>query len=65
MNDSAQATKHPDIVADGWEVIVTERQDPTTPADNRAGLSVMLASEDIDWRTVITVYGARRLTVKY
>ncbi|MDC7950577.1 hypothetical protein PAA26_00455 [Methanomassiliicoccaceae archaeon COG_1] len=61
-----QATKHPNMVADGCEVIVTEKQDPTTSADNRAGLSVMLASEDIDWRTVMTAYGARRLTeLKY
>lgn len=30
--------------------------------DNRAGLFVMLASEDIGWETVMAAYDARRLT---
>ena len=59
---AGKAAKHFDIEADGRKVIVREKQNSISFAENRAGLFVMLSSQDLDWATVMTAYDARRLT---
>ena len=59
---AGKAIKHFDVKADGKKVIVTEKQNSISFAENRAGVFVMLSSEDLDWMTVMTAYDARRLT---
>jgi len=59
---AGKAIRHFDVQADGRKVIVSEKQNSITFAENRAGVFVMLSSEDLDWSTVMTAYDARRLT---
>ena len=59
---AGKAIKHFDVRAEGRKVIVTEKQNSITFAENRAGVFVMLSLEDLEWDTVITAYDARRLT---
>lgn len=59
---AGKAMKHFDARADGRKVIVTEKQNSISFAENRAGVFVMLSSKDLDWTTVMTAYDARRLT---
>jgi hypothetical protein len=59
---AGKAVKHFDVKADGRKVVVTEKQNSITFAENRAGVFVMLSSKDLDWQTVMTAYDARRLT---
>lgn len=59
---AGKAIKHFDVKADGKKVIVTEKQKSISFAENRAGVFVMLSSEDLDWRAAMTAYDARRLT---
>ena len=59
---AGKAVRHFDVKADGRKVIVTEKQNSISFAENRAGVFVMISSEDLDWRTVMTAYDARRLT---
>ena len=59
---AGKAIKHFDVQADGKKVIVKEKQNSVSFAENRAGVFVMLSSSDLDWSTVMTAYDARRLT---
>lgn len=59
---AGKAVKHFDVQADGKRVIVKEKQNSISFAENRAGIFVMLSSKDLDWSTVMTAYDARRLT---
>ena len=59
---AGKAIRHFDVQANGRKVIVKEKQNSITFAENRAGVFVMLSSQDLDWTTVMTAYDARRLT---
>ena len=59
---AGKAAKHFDVRAEGNKVVVTEKQNSLSFVENRAGVFVMLSSKDLDWRTVMTAYDARRLT---
>ncbi len=59
---AGRAIRHFDVQADGRKVVVREKQNSISFAENRAGVFVMLSSSDLDWPTVMTVYDARRLT---
>lgn len=51
-----------DVVQNGRKVTVTEKKKSKSFSENRAGLFIMLASEGIDWETMMTVYDARTFT---
>lgn len=59
---AGKAAKYFDIRADGRKVILTEKQNARTFNDNRAGMLVMLCSEDVSWELMMAAYDARRLT---
>ena len=59
---AGKAFRHFNVEADGRKVKVSVKPKSATFEDNRAGLFVMLASEGIDWETVMAAYDARRLT---
>lgn len=59
---AGRAIRHFDVQADGRKVVVREKQNSISFAENRAGVFVMLSSSDLDWPTVMTAYDARRLT---
>jgi hypothetical protein len=56
------AAKHFVIEKNGRKVIVTEKQNSLSFAENRAGLFVMLSSPGISWDVMMSSYDARRLT---
>ena len=59
---AGRAIRHFDVQADGRKVVVREKQNSISFAENRAGVFVMLSSSDLDWPMVMTAYDARRLT---
>ena len=59
---AGKAFKHFDVVRNDRKLNVTEKKNSKTFAENRAGLFVMLTSEDIDWNTMMTIYDARAYT---
>jgi len=59
---AGKAAKYFDIQANGRKVTLTEKRNARTFNDNRAGMFVMLCSENIDWGLMMAAYDARRLT---
>ena len=59
---AGKAARFFDIQADGRKVLLTERKNARTFNDNRAGMFVMLCSENIGWDLMMAAYDARRLT---
>ena len=59
---AGKAAKYFDIRAEGRKVILTEKKNARAFNDNRAGMFVMLCSENIDWGLMMAAYDARRLT---
>lgn len=57
-----KAAKHFDFEADGRRLRISVKKNSETFETNRAGLFVMLSSQDLDWHTVMRAYDARRLT---
>lgn len=58
---AGKAFRHFNVEADGRKVKVTQRPKSASFEQNRAGLFVMLTSEDIGWDAMMTAYDARRL----
>ncbi|MBR7152832.1 MAG: transposase [Candidatus Methanomethylophilaceae archaeon] len=59
---AGKAAKYFDIKADGRKVVLEERKNARSFNDNRAGIFVMLCSEDVSWELMMAAYDARRLT---
>lgn len=59
---AGKAAKYFDIEADGRKVVLTERKNARSFSDNRAGMFVMLCSQDVSWELMMAAYDARRLT---
>lgn len=59
---AGKALKYFDVSADGRRVALTVRANARSFEDNRAGLFVMLCSEDVPWDLMMAAYDARRLT---
>ena len=61
-NHAGKAAKYFEIRAEGRKVVLTEKQNARTFNDNRAGMFVMLCSDDVSWELMMAAYDARRLT---
>ncbi len=59
---AGKAIRHFNVTANGRKVVVSVKKNSASFEENRAGIFVMLASEDVDWKTVMIAYDARRLT---
>ena len=59
---AGKAAKYFEIEADGRKVVLTEKKNARTYSDNRAGMFVMLCSQDVSWELMMAAYDARRLT---
>ncbi|MCB5278582.1 MAG: transposase [Candidatus Cloacimonetes bacterium] len=60
-NMAGKAAKYFDIIADGRHVKPTVKNNSKTFLENRAGMFVMLVSEDVSWEAMMAAYDARRL----
>lgn len=59
---AGKAIKHFNVRAEGKKAIVTIKPNSASFEENRAGLFIMLASDCVEWDTLMTAYDARRLT---
>lgn len=59
---AGKAVKFFDVQPDGRRVTLTLKQNARTFDDNRAGLFIMLCSQDVSWELMMAAYDARRLT---
>lgn len=59
---AGKAARYFDIRADGRKVILKEKKNARSFSDNRAGMFVMLCSENVSWELMMAAYDARRLT---
>ncbi len=59
---AGKAVKYFDIKADGRKVVLEKKKNALAFSDNRAGMFVMLCSEDVGWELMMAAYDARRLT---
>ncbi len=59
---AGKAAKYFDIQPDGRKVVLTEKKNARSFNDNRAGMFVMLTSENVSWELMMAAYDARRLT---
>ncbi len=61
-NRAGKAAKYFEIKADGRKVTLERKKNACTFSDNRAGMFIMLCSEDVSWELMMAAYDARRLT---
>ncbi len=61
-NRAGKAAKYFEIKADGRKVVLERRKNALAFNDNRAGMFIMLCSEDVTWEIMMAAYDARRLT---
>ena len=59
---AGKAMRHFTAVQNGRKVIVTEKQNSLSFAENRAGMFIMLSSPGTSWDVMMAAYDARRLT---
>lgn len=59
---AGKAARYFDIRADGRKVVLREKKNARSFSDNRAGMFVMLCSENVSWELMMAAYDARRLT---
>lgn len=59
---AGKAAKYFEITADGRKVALVEKKNARAFSDNRAGMFVMLCSQDVSWELMMAAYDARRLT---
>ena len=59
---AGKAVKFFEITRDGRKVILTRKKNAQSFNDNRAGMFVMLCSQDVSWELMMAAYDARRLT---
>ena len=59
---AGKAARYFDIRADERKVILKEKKNARSFSDNRAGMFVMLCSENVSWELMMAAYDARRLT---
>ena len=59
---AGKAVKYFEIKADGRNVALERRKNARSFSDNRAGMFIMLCSEDVTWEVMMAAYDARRLT---
>ena len=59
---AGKAARYFDVKKDGRKVVLSEKKNARSFSDNRAGMFVMLCSQDISWELMMAAYDARRLT---
>ncbi len=59
---AGKAAKYFEIEADGRKVALERKRNACSFNDNRAGMFIMLCSEDVAWEVMMAAYDARRLT---
>ncbi len=59
---AGKAAKYFEIKADGRKVALERKRNACSFNDNRAGMFIMLCSEDVTWEVMMAAYDARRLT---
>lgn len=59
---AGKAAKYFEITPDGRKVRLKEKRNARSFEDNRAGVFVMLCSQDVSWELMMAAYDARRLT---
>jgi hypothetical protein len=59
---AGKAAKHFIVTSNGRKLNIEVKTNSASFVDNRAGLFIMLSSDDLDWMTVMNAYDVRRFT---
>ena len=59
---AGKAARYFEVKAEGRKVSLTVKKNARSFNDNRAGMFVMLCSQDVSWEVMMAAYDARRLT---